>query len=245
MPLVSQAAASSSKRLLKSGLSTFCAECSRQESVYRRPNQISPSTTASSTARKTLRLHLARFQSTQASSSEGSSQASQDVIQTKAFTDMEATRSDSSIEAPSNTEGSAVAEQDDVPHDAGAAAHDSNVPTLDDLDNYRPHDLRLPRPSDSTSSTDFEIYTRKFDRTRGAISRAFNKEQIVGFVKELKLKSNTPLHKVSKTNLIRKVVVEAWGLPDPAEIKAKEKKAKQMHDKAQAEVTHGKWDYER
>ncbi|CAD6577752.1 MAG: hypothetical protein CYPHOPRED_000367, partial [Cyphobasidiales sp. Tagirdzhanova-0007] len=107
-------------------------------------------------------------------------------------------------------------------------------PTLADLLSYRPSNIRLPKPSDLTSSTDFAIYTRRYDKAVHRIDKAFNRNQILRFART-DLKIPRLANKVGKMLVIKKIMSDIWKLPNPQEKKAQEEKQQQPSVKTDAE----------
>ena len=97
-------------------------------------------------------------------------------------------------------------------------------PTIDDLLAYLPRNLRIPKETDLTDSTDFALYTRRFNHILLNLDKAFTKKQISALaLRHLKL-SPAEGKKASKRTLVRRIVTDLWELPDPQVRLANEKK---------------------
>lgn len=105
-------------------------------------------------------------------------------------------------------------------HKGKETARSSGDPSIQDLLTFEPDKISIPKPTDLSTTTEFALYTRRFNGLLKSIDRAFTKSQINKFASKL-LTGVQP--KWPKRQLVRRIMSEYWGLPDPEEHKAREK----------------------
>ena len=145
----------------------------------------------------------------------------------KRFIGTEASSSQPNLQAPpppstslSELPGSPAAPASDIP----SPPNEPPQPTLDDLLAYLPRNLRIPKETDLTDSTDFALYARRFNHILLNLDKAFARKQIsVLAARHLKM-SRAEANKASKKTLVRRLVTDLWQLPDPQVRLANEKK---------------------
>lgn len=90
-------------------------------------------------------------------------------------------------------------------------------PSLQDLLALKPKRLRPPKPELPTTSSEFAVYTRRFNKAINAVSKAFQKDQIVSISQnDLNLKYKAS--RTSKLQVVRKIFTDYWNYPDPIQM---------------------------
>lgn len=116
----------------------------------------------------------------------------------------------------------------------------SGPPTINDLDNLRPRRLNIPE-IDSPEATRI-IYTKTWHRAISSLDRSFNKQQLAALAgdkkgglnldyKDVRMKSGKPkkwwvpkkTSAMTKSELMRLVLIMQWGMVDPEKIPAPRK----------------------